>query len=223
MPWGNFKPKWLIFSGLPKCMLQRDNILSGAPDVNEHNKTLRVVQNRQRTTTSPSTRRNANSIQTWSTSLDIDFHQTGSSQTSAPQTKEEICSFLGFTGILYNFILNYVTIVAPLRELTKHDGNKTASRPSFFALTQKRQHGYSAWNNDSQRCYHSIPHIPAPPKTALSIRADSHLVLQQWLHAEYPRWCSALSIIGHWNGRRIGVKGPNLIFQRPMERSRCPL
>ena len=145
-PWGNYRPKRLIFgakssqdafddimskifSGIPRCMIQRDDILIGAPDVKEHDKTLRAVleqaKNYNITFNQEKCEFRTDTIDFFGHRFTPDGLQPDPNKTkavrecTAPQTKEEVRSFLGFTGYLDDFIPNYAAIVAPLRELTK--------------------------------------------------------------------------------------------------------
>ncbi|MCG8047363.1 MAG: DDE-type integrase/transposase/recombinase, partial [Candidatus Thiodiazotropha taylori] len=145
-PWGNFRPKRLIFGAkasqdvfdemmfrifgdIPMCLNQRDDILIGGRNLAEHNETLEKVFKR---------------AQDFGVTFNLEKCQFGVEQlefygyrftkhglkptlgkvraikeSGRPESKEAVKSFLGMTGYLSKFIPRYASLTAPLRELTK--------------------------------------------------------------------------------------------------------
>ena len=139
-PWGNYRPKRLvfgakafqdlfdymmyrIFGGKPRCLNQRDDILTGGTTMEEHNKTLEAVSQRAKD---------------FGVTFNLDKCQFGVEflefygylftkdglkptlnkvkmvkESSRPESKEAVRSFLGMTGYLSKFIPRYASITIP--------------------------------------------------------------------------------------------------------------
>eukprot|EP00794_Sanderia_malayensis_P001266 gene1266-1396_t len=145
-PWGNKRPKRLIFGAkasqdlfdetifwifgdIPNCLNQRVDILIGGKVMNQHNPTLEMVLQR---------------ALDYGITFNLDkckfgveepefygyrFTKDGLKPTQdkiraveeckPPEAKEAVRSFLGMIGYLSKFIPKYSTLTAPLRELTQ--------------------------------------------------------------------------------------------------------
>ena len=147
-PWGNYRPKRLVFGAkasqdlfddmmyrifgdIPRCLNQRDDILIGGGTMEEHNKTLEAVFQRAKDF---GVTFNLDKCQFGVESLEFHgylFTKDGLKPTldkvkavkesSRPESKEAVRSFLGMTGYLSKFIPRYASITAPLRNLTQKD------------------------------------------------------------------------------------------------------
>ena len=147
-PWGNMRPKRLIFGAkssqdlfdaalyrifgdIPKCLNQRDDILIGGRTVEEHNKTLETVLKRA---SEFGVTFNKEKCQFGVTELEFygyKFTKDGLKPTldkvkavkqcKPPESKEAVRSFLGMIGYLSKFIPRYSILTAPLRMLTKKE------------------------------------------------------------------------------------------------------
>lgn len=145
-PWGNVRPRRLIFGAkasqdlfdemmykifgdIPYCMNQRDDILIGGRNMEEHNKTLLTVLQRAEdfgiTFNSEKCEFGVDEIDFYG----YRFTKNGLKPTAEkvkavkdsnpPETKEAVRSFLGMIGYLSKFIDKYASISAPLRQLTE--------------------------------------------------------------------------------------------------------
>jgi len=163
-PWGNYRPKRLIFGAkssqdvfdqamfqifgdIPLCMNQRDDIILGGKDREEHNKTLRRVLQRAKDYGIKFNREKSEFCKTQITFFGHLFTSEGLKpdprkieavlNCKEPKSKEEVRSFLGMTGYLDNFITNYATLSAPLTNLTR---NKTKFK----------------WNNEEKEAFEKL-------------------------------------------------------------------
>ena len=117
-----------IFGDIPRCLNQRDNIMIGGATREEHDKTLREILQRAR---DHNVTFNKDKYEFRRTTIDLFGHRfTGDGLQPDPKEVEaitacsrpkskEVRSFFGMTGYLDDFIPNYASIAAPLRELTK--------------------------------------------------------------------------------------------------------
>ena len=147
-PWGNMRPKRLIFGAkssqdlfdeaiyrifgdIPRCLNQRDDILLGGTDPEEHNKTLETVLQRA---SDFGITFNPDKCQFGVEEIDFYGHRftknglkpnpdkvRAAKEASPPESKEAVRSFLGMTGYLSKFIPRYSSLTAPLRDLTHKD------------------------------------------------------------------------------------------------------
>ena len=147
-PWGNYRPKRLIFGAkasqdlfddmmyrifgdIPRCLNQRDDILIGGKNMEEHNATLEMVFRKAQ---DYGVTFNLEKCQFGVDGLEFygyRFTREGLKPTvdkvqavkesRCPETKEAVRSFLGMTGYLSKFIPRYASITAPLRKLTQKD------------------------------------------------------------------------------------------------------
>ena len=145
-PWENFRPKRLIFGAkasqdlfddmmfrifgdIPMCLNQRDDILIGGRNIDEHNATLKMVFQRAEDF---GVTFNLEKCQFGVEELEFygyRFTKDGLKPTpdkvravkesSQPETKGAVKNFLGMTGYLSKFIPRYASITAPLRKLTQ--------------------------------------------------------------------------------------------------------
>ena len=149
-PWGNMRPKRLIFGAkssqdvfdetmyrifgdIPKCMNQRDDILIGGRDMANHNKTLEAVLKRAEdfgiTFNKEKCAFGVEELDFYGYKFTNEGLKPAPDKVRAihkmeqPENKEAVRSFLGMTGYLSKFIPRYSSITAPLRELT-HKGTK---------------------------------------------------------------------------------------------------
>ena len=147
-PWGNMRPKRLIFGAkssqdvfdeviyrifgdIPRCLNQRDDILLGGRNLAEHNETLEAVLQRAAdfgiTFNLEKGDFGVDSIEFYG----YQFTKEGLKpspekvraikESSRPDSKSGVRSFLGMTGYLSKFIPRYSSLTAPLRELTRAD------------------------------------------------------------------------------------------------------
>ena len=145
-PWGNMRSKRLIFGAkasqdlfdeaiyrifgdIPRCLNQRDDILLGGRNFEEHNKTLEAVLRRA---VDFGITFNADKCQFGVEEIyGHKFTKDGLKpnpekiravkESSTSESKEAVRSFLGMTGYLSKFIPRYASLTAPLRELTHKD------------------------------------------------------------------------------------------------------
>ncbi|MEW8584399.1 MAG: RNase H-like domain-containing protein, partial [Candidatus Thiodiazotropha sp.] len=147
-PWGNFRPKRLIFGAkssqdlfdeamfrifgdIPKCLNQRDDILIGGCNLTEHNKTLETVLQRARdfgvTFNREKCRFGVCELEFYGYKFSSEGLKPTEDKVKAvknckpPASKEEVKSFLGMIGYLSKFIPRYAVLTAPLRRLTGQD------------------------------------------------------------------------------------------------------
>ena len=145
-PWGNFKPKRLVFGAkasqdlfddamsqifgdIPQCLNQRDDILIGAQNWKEHNETLGSVFQRAEDYGITFNKPKCHFGQTQITFYGYQFDQEGLKPTpekvqaiyecEPPRSKSEVRSFLGMAGYLSKFIPRYASLTNPLRDLTR--------------------------------------------------------------------------------------------------------
>ena len=147
-PWGNMRPKRLIFGAkssqdlfdeamfrifgdIPKCLNQRDDILIGGTTLEDHNETLEKVLQRASdfgiTLNREKCQFGVNELEFYG----YKFTSNGLKPTpekvravkecTPPRTREEVRSFLGMIGYLSKFIPQYAILTAPLRRLTGQD------------------------------------------------------------------------------------------------------
>ena len=147
-PWGNFRPKRLVFGAkasqdlfdevmqrifgdIPRCLNQRDDILLGGCTWEEHNQTLEMVLQRAEDYGVTLNQEKCEFGQEHLDFYGFKFSREGLKPTpdkvraikecTAPQSKAEVRSFLGMTGYLSKFIPRYASLTKPLRELTHKD------------------------------------------------------------------------------------------------------
>ena len=147
-PWGNYTAKRLIFEAKspqdifdrvmfqifgdhPLCMNQRDDIILGRKDREKHNRTLEKILLRAKEYGVKFNREKSEFGKTEITFFGHSFTSEGLRPNprrievvlncKEPKSKE-VRSSLGMIGYLDNFIRNYATLSAPLRNLTR---NKT--------------------------------------------------------------------------------------------------
>ena len=147
-PWGNFRPKRLVFGAkasldlfddamsrifgdIPQCLNQRDDILIGARNWKEHNETLGSVFQRAEDYGITFNKPKCHFGQSQITFYGYRFDQEGLKPTpekvqaiyecEPPRSKTEVRSFLGMTSYLSKFIPRYASLTKPLRDLTRTD------------------------------------------------------------------------------------------------------
>ena len=147
-PWGNMRPKRLIFGAkasqdlfdeaiyrifgdIPRCLNQRDDILLGGRNMEEHNKTLEAVLQRAMdfgiTFNPDKCQFGVEEIEFYGHKFTKDGLKPNPDkiravkESSPPKSKEAVRSFLGMTGYLSKFIPRYASLTAPLRKLTHKD------------------------------------------------------------------------------------------------------
>ena len=147
-PWGNFRPKRLVFGAkasqdllddamsrvfgdIPRCLNQRDDILIGASNWKEHNATLELVFQKAEDYGVTFNKPKCVFGQAQITFYGYQFGRDGLKPTpekvqaihecSAPKSKAEVRSFLGMTRYLFKFIPRYASLTKPSRELTHKD------------------------------------------------------------------------------------------------------
>ena len=147
-PWGNMRPKRLIFGAkasqdlfdeaiyrifgdIPRCLNQRDDILLGGRNMAEHNKTLEAVLQRAMdfgiTFNPDKCQFGVEEIEFYGHKFTKDGLKPNADkiravkESSPPKSKEAVRSFLGMTGYLSKFIPRYASLTAPLRKLTHKD------------------------------------------------------------------------------------------------------
>ena len=147
-PWGNMRPKRLIFGAkasqdlfdeavyrifgdIPRCLNQRDDILLKGRNMEEHNKTLEAVLLRAMdfgiTFNPDKCQFGVEEIEFYGHKFTKDGYKPNPDkiravkESSPPKSKEAVRSFLGMTGYLSKFISRYASLTAPLRKLTHKD------------------------------------------------------------------------------------------------------
>jgi len=147
-PWGNIRPKRLIFGAkaaqdvfdeaiyrifgdIPYCMTQRDDILIGGRTQAEHDETLETVLRRAEefgvTFNKDKCKLSLEQIEFFGFNFTKDGIKPTKDKVKAiqdckpPESKEAVRSFLGMTGYLSKFLPRYSVLTAPLRELTHKD------------------------------------------------------------------------------------------------------
>lgn len=147
-PWGNMRPKRLIFGAkasqdifdekiyrifndIPRCLNQRDDILIGGENVEDHNATLEKVLKRAQDYGITFRKEKCEFAVTEIEFYGYKFTDKGLKITeekvkavknaAKPESKDAIKSFLGMVGYLSKFIPNYAAITAPLRRVTHKD------------------------------------------------------------------------------------------------------
>ena len=145
-PWGNMRPKRLIFGAkssqdlfdqamfrilgdIPKCLNQRDDILIGGATLTDHNKTLEKVLQRANdfciTFNKDKCQFGVRELEFYGyrfTSEGLKLTQVRAvKQCKPPGSRDEVRSFLGMIGYLSKFIPWYAVLTAPLRRLTGRD------------------------------------------------------------------------------------------------------
>ena len=147
-PWGNLRPRRLVFGAkssqdsfddvmqrifgdIPYCLNQRDDILIGGKNREEHDKTLEIVLKRAEdygiTFSREKCQFGVKSIEFYG----YKFTENGLMPTKEkvkavkecrePESKSAVRSFLGMIGYLAKFIPSYSTVTAPLQALTHKD------------------------------------------------------------------------------------------------------
>ena len=147
-PWGNYRPLRLIFGAkssqdvfdevmfkvfgdIPHCLNQRDDVLLGGRNAEEHQQVLRTVLQRARdhgvTFNEDKCEFEKEEIEFFGHLFTKDGLKPSPDKVKAikeckaPQSKEEVRSFLGMASYLDNFIPNYASIAAPLHRLTRKE------------------------------------------------------------------------------------------------------
>ena len=147
-PWGNMRPKRLIFGAkssqdlfdeamfrifgdIPKCLNQRDDILIGGCTLEDHNKTLEAVLQRAKdfgiTFNKEKCLFGVSELEFYGYRFSSEGLKPTEDKVKAvkdckpPQSRDEVKSFLGMIGYLSKFIPRYAVLTAPLRRLTGHD------------------------------------------------------------------------------------------------------
>lgn len=144
-PWGNYRPKRLVFGAkasqdlfddmmqiifgdIPHCLNQRDDVLLGGRDWKIHNETLETILQR---VNNFGITLNREKCQIGRDTLEFygyKFSKEGLMPTEdkvraikecrRPESKSEVRSFLAMTGYLSKFIPRYASLTKPLRDLT---------------------------------------------------------------------------------------------------------
>lgn len=204
-PWGNMRPKRLVFGAkssqdlfdetiyrifgdIPKCLSQRDDILIGGRTLEEHNETLKKVFERA---TDFNITFNEEKCQFAAEQLEFYgylFTKDGLKPTEdkvkavkespPPESKEAVRSFLGMIGYLSKFIPHYASITAPLRELTKKDVK--------FKWGEKEQTAFGKLK-DSITCDDIVTYFDPERKIILRTEASFHEGLSAGLFQETDR------------------------------------
>ena len=144
-PWGNYRPKRLVFGAkasqdlfddvmqkifgdIPHCLNQRDDILIGARNWIEHNDTLKQVLQRVKdfgiTLNQEKCQFGRSEVKFYGYKFNSQgLHPTEEKvkalkECSRPKSKTDVRSFLGMTGYLSKFIPRYASLTKPLRDLT---------------------------------------------------------------------------------------------------------
>ena len=147
-PWGNYRPRRLVFGAkssqdvfdesifrifgdIPHCLNQRDDILLGGKDKEEHREALKAVLQRAKdcgiTFNKEKCQFEWEEIEFFGHTFTKDGLKPSAEKVkavkecAAPKSKEEVRSSLGMAGYLDNFIDNYATIAAPLYQLTRNE------------------------------------------------------------------------------------------------------
>lgn len=144
-PWGNMRPKRLVFGAkasqdvfdeamvrifgdIPRCLNQRDDIMIGGRNLEEHNRTLETVLQRAAdfgiTFNLEKAEFAKEDIEFYGYRFTKDGLKPSEDKVRAikdaprPESKTAVRSFLGMTGYLSKFIPRYASITEPLRVLT---------------------------------------------------------------------------------------------------------
>ncbi|XP_053376601.1 uncharacterized protein LOC123533440 [Mercenaria mercenaria] len=147
-PWGNMRPKRLIFGAkssqdlfdeamfrifgdIPNCLNQRDDILIGGVTMEEHNKTLATVLQRAQdfgvTLNKEKCQFGVKELEFYGYRFTNEGLKPAVNKVNAvkdcepPKSRDEVRSFLGMIGYLSKFISRYSVLTAPLRRLTGQD------------------------------------------------------------------------------------------------------
>lgn len=147
-PWGNYRPKRLVFGAkasqdsfddamqrifgdIPRCLNQRDDILIGGRNSEEHDKTLEEVLQRAKeyniTFNEEKCVMNTETLEFYGYRFTKDGLKPTEEKVQAvkdsakPESKTAVRSFLGMIGYLSKFIPNFSSLTAPLRTLTHKD------------------------------------------------------------------------------------------------------
>ena len=120
-----------IFGDIPNCLNQRDDILLGGRNIEEHNKTLEQVLQRAAdfgiTFNVAKCQFGVDELEFYGYKFTKDGLKPTPEKVRAvkesepPESKEAVRSFLGMIGYLAKFIPRYSSLTAPLRELTHKD------------------------------------------------------------------------------------------------------
>ena len=148
IPWGNMRPRRLVFGSkcsqdlfdeqmyrifgdIPNCLNQKDDIIIGGENIEEHNNTLREVLKRAKdfgiTLNREKCEFGVDELEFYGYKFTKDglkpTHEKvkAVNEAKAPESKEAVRSFLGMIGYLSKFIPRYASLTAPLRNLT-HKG-----------------------------------------------------------------------------------------------------
>ena len=118
-----------VFGDIPHCLNQRDDILLGGRDEEEHREVLRTVLQRAK---DHGITFNREKCQFGRAEIEFFGHiftkdglkpspdkVRAVKECGVPKSKEAVHSFLGMASYLDNFINNYAAIAAPLRQLTR--------------------------------------------------------------------------------------------------------
>ena len=117
-----------IFGNNSLCMNQRDDVILGGKDREDHNRTLEKILLRAKEYGVKFNWKKSEYGKTEITFFGHLFTPEGLKpdpkieavlNCKEPKSKEEVRSFLGMTEYLENFIRNYATLSAPLRNLTR--------------------------------------------------------------------------------------------------------
>lgn len=165
-PWGNYRPKRLIFGAkasqdsfddvmqrifgdIPRCLNQRDDILIGGRNEEEHDKTLEQVLQRASdygiTFNKEKCILNTETLEFYGYRFTTEGLKPTEEKVKAvkeskrPESKTEVRSFLGMIGYLSKFIPMFSSLTAPLRKLT-HKETK-------FKWGKEEQHAFEELKN----------------------------------------------------------------------------
>ena len=188
-PWGNLRPRRLIFGAkssqdlfnetifkifgdIPKCLNQRDDILLGGRNIEEHNETLQAVLQRAAdfgiTFNPDKCQFGVDEIEFYGYKFTKDGLKPTPDKVRAvkeskpPESKEAVRSFLGMIGYLSKFIPRYSSLTAPLRELT-HKDKKFKWGPEENAAFEKLKDSIT---NENTMAYFN-------PKLPITVRAEA--------------------------------------------------
>ncbi|XP_045187538.2 uncharacterized protein K02A2.6-like [Mercenaria mercenaria] len=120
-----------IFGDIPFCLNQRDDILIGGINMEEHNRTLEAVLQRAKdfgiTFNKQKCQFGVKDLEFYgyrftSDGLKPTYEKVRAvKECKAPESREEVRSFLGMIGYLSKFIPRYAVLTAPLRRLTRKE------------------------------------------------------------------------------------------------------
>ena len=147
-PWGNMRPRRLVFGAkasqdsfddvmyrifgdIPYCLNQRDDILIGGRNKEEHDRTLEKVLQRASdfgvTFSAEKCQFGVEELEFYGYKFTKNGLQPTAEKVRAvkecgrPESKSAVRSFLGMVGYLSKFIPRYSSLTAPLRQLTHND------------------------------------------------------------------------------------------------------